>query len=176
MSSSLGARKVKGKSIAPQTGSRKSGLTTIVNIISVIISGLGPRPCLVAQSVKNLPVMQEASGSIPGSGRSPAGGNGNPLQTGPGRATVHRVAKSPTRLSDYTSTPGEVTFPCFFFCPGLSVTPSSFSLSSSPKAPLTPAALDASSQSCLRRAGLLAQALRQGQPQGGEKPRAREEP
>ena len=58
MSSSLGARKVKGKSIAPQTGSR-SGLATIVNNISVIISGLDPRVCLVAQSVKNLAVMQE---------------------------------------------------------------------------------------------------------------------
>ena len=59
MSSSLGARKVKGKSIAPQTKSRRSGLATIANYISVIISGLDPRACLVAQSVKNLPIMQE---------------------------------------------------------------------------------------------------------------------
>ena len=29
---------------------------------------------------KNLPVMQEDQGSIPGSGRSPGEGNGNPLQ------------------------------------------------------------------------------------------------
>ena len=47
------------------------------------------------------------SGSIPGSGRSPGGGHGNPLQCSclenpmdrqAWRATVHRVAKSWTRL------------------------------------------------------------------------------
>ena len=51
-------------------------------------------------------------GSIPGSGRSPGEGNGNPLQYsclenpmdgGAWWATVHRVAKSQTRLSDFTS-------------------------------------------------------------------------
>ena len=51
-------------------------------------------------------------GSIPGSGRSPGEGNGTPLQysclespmdRGAWRATVHRVAKSRTRLSDFTS-------------------------------------------------------------------------
>ena len=50
-------------------------------------------------------------GSIPGSGRSPGGGNGNPLQHsclqnsmdgGAWWATVHGVAKSWTRLSDFT--------------------------------------------------------------------------
>ena len=50
-------------------------------------------------------------GSIPGSGRSPGEGNGNPLQYSclenpmDGEAwytTVHRVAKSRTRLSDFT--------------------------------------------------------------------------
>ena len=49
-------------------------------------------------------------GSIPGSGRSPGEGNGNPLQysclenpmdRGAWRATVHGVAKSRTRLSDF---------------------------------------------------------------------------
>ena len=41
---------------------------------------------LVSQSVKNLPAILETTcstgdpGSIPGSGRSPGGGNGNPLQ------------------------------------------------------------------------------------------------
>ena len=35
---------------------------------------------LVAQMVKHLPAMLETSGSIPGSGRSPGEGNGNPLQ------------------------------------------------------------------------------------------------
>ena len=39
------------------------------------------RASLVAQMVKNLPAMQETpAGSIPGSGRSPGEGNGNPLQ------------------------------------------------------------------------------------------------
>ena len=51
-------------------------------------------------------------GSIPGSGRSPGEGNGNPLQysclenpmdRGSWQATVHRVAKSRTRLSDFTT-------------------------------------------------------------------------
>ena len=35
---------------------------------------------LVAQMIKNMPAMQETPGSIPGSGRSPGEGNGNPLQ------------------------------------------------------------------------------------------------
>ena len=52
-------------------------------------------------------------GSIPGSGRSPGEGNGNPLQYsclenpmdgGDWWATVHGVAKSRTRLSDFTFT------------------------------------------------------------------------
>ena len=50
-------------------------------------------------------------GSIPGSGRSPAEGNGNPFQYsclenpmngGAQQATVHGVAKSRTQLSDFT--------------------------------------------------------------------------
>ena len=49
-------------------------------------------------------------GLIPGSGRSPGGGNGNPLQysclensmdRGAWWATVHGVAKSQTRLNDF---------------------------------------------------------------------------
>ena len=52
-------------------------------------------------------------GSIPGLERSPGEGNGNPLQysclenpmdRGAWWATVHRVAKSRTRLSDFTFT------------------------------------------------------------------------
>ena len=52
-------------------------------------------------------------GSIPGLGRSPGEGNGNPLQYsclenpmdgGAWWATVHRVAKSQTQLSDFTFT------------------------------------------------------------------------
>ena len=50
-------------------------------------------------------------GLIPGSGRSPGEGNGNPLQYsclenpldgGAWWATVHGVAKSRTRLNDFT--------------------------------------------------------------------------
>ena len=50
-------------------------------------------------------------GSIPGSGRSPGEGNGNllqysclenPMDGGAWSATVHGVAKSRTRLSDFT--------------------------------------------------------------------------
>ena len=52
-------------------------------------------------------------GSIPGLGRSPGEGNGNPLKyyclenpmdKGVWKATVHGVAKSRTRLSDFTFT------------------------------------------------------------------------
>ena len=52
--------------------------------------------------VKNLPANAGDAGSIPGSGRSPGGGNGNPLQyccvenpmdRGAWRATVSGVAK-----------------------------------------------------------------------------------
>ena len=57
--------------------------------------------------------MQEDAVSISGSRRSPGAGNGNPLQyaylenpidRGTWWATVHRVAKSQTRLSDFTFT------------------------------------------------------------------------
>ena len=49
------------------------------------------------------------TGSVPGSGRSPGGGHGyplqyscleNPMDRGAWRATVHKVTKSQTRLSD----------------------------------------------------------------------------
>ena len=64
----------------------------------------------MALVVKNLPASAEDlgdAGSIPGSGRSPGGGNGNPLQysclenpmdRGAWRATVHEVTKSQTRM------------------------------------------------------------------------------
>ena len=60
--------------------------------------------------VKNLPANAgdiRDVGLIPGSGRSPGGGNGNPFQDlclenpmdrGAWQATVHRVAKSQTQL------------------------------------------------------------------------------
>ena len=52
------------------------------------------------------------TGSIPGSGRSPGGEQGNPLQylawripwtEEPGQATVHRVAKSQTQLKQLST-------------------------------------------------------------------------
>ena len=58
--------------------------------------------------VKNPPVNAGDVGSVPGEGRSPGGGNGNPLQysclenpmdRGAWRATVHGVTKSWTHLS-----------------------------------------------------------------------------
>ena len=63
----------------------------------------------VALVVKNLPANADVreAGSIPGSGRSPGGGHGNPLQysclenpmdRGAWPAMVHRVTKSQTRL------------------------------------------------------------------------------
>ena len=66
-----------------------------------------------ASVIKNLPANAGATrdiGLIPGSGRSPGGGNGNPLQyscqenpmdRGAWRSTGHGVAKSQTRLSDW---------------------------------------------------------------------------
>ena len=63
----------------------------------------------MAQTVKNLLLVQETLGSIPGLGRSPGEGNGSPLQysclekpidKGAWWATVHGVSKSRKGLSD----------------------------------------------------------------------------
>ena len=68
---------------------------------------------LVAQTVKESACNVGDLGLIPGSGRSTAEGNGNPLQysclgnpmdRGPWPDTVHGVAKSPTHLSDWAHT------------------------------------------------------------------------
>ena len=65
----------------------------------------------MAQWLKNPPANAGDVGSIPGSGRSPGEGRGNPLQDsclgnpmdrGAWRATVHGVTQSWTRLSDST--------------------------------------------------------------------------
>ena len=62
----------------------------------------------MAQKVKNLPAMQEM-GSVPGLGRSPGEGNGNPLQysclenpmdRASWWATVHGVAKNSVQLGN----------------------------------------------------------------------------
>ena len=69
----------------------------------------------MARVAKNLPANAadiSDTGSIPGSGGSPGGGHGNPHQhsclenpmdRGAWQATVHGVAKSQTRLSDFIS-------------------------------------------------------------------------
>ena len=58
--------------------------------------------------VKNLPANARDVGSVPGSRRSPGGGNGNPLQysclenpmdRGDWQAIVHGITKNQTRLS-----------------------------------------------------------------------------
>ena len=63
--------------------------------------------------VKNPPTNAGDTGLIPGSGRSPGGGNDNPLQysclessmdRGAWQATIHGVAKSQTQLSHWTHT------------------------------------------------------------------------
>ena len=60
--------------------------------------------------IKNRPAYAGDLGLIPGSERSPGGGNGNPVQysclenpmdRGAWRATVHGVAKSQTQLSHW---------------------------------------------------------------------------
>ena len=75
-----------------------------------------PRTSLVAQTAKNMPVSARGVrdlSSIPGSGRFPGEGNGNPLHYsclenpmdgGVWWAAVHGVAKSQTRLSNFTFT------------------------------------------------------------------------
>src|SRR5574337_312428 len=68
---------------------------------------------LVAQMVKCLPCNAGDPYSIPGSGRFPGKGNGNPLQYsclenpmdgGAWKAAVHGVAEGRTRLSNFTFT------------------------------------------------------------------------
>ena len=68
---------------------------------------------LVAQRVKHLPGMRETRVRSLGQGRSPGEGNDNPLQYsclenpiegGAWWAAVHGVAKSQTRLSEFTFT------------------------------------------------------------------------
>ena len=71
---------------------------------------------LVAQMVKRLPTMQETRVRSLGREHPPGEGNGNPLQYsclenlmdgGAWWATVHGVAKSRTRLSDFPLTAKE---------------------------------------------------------------------
>ena len=68
----------------------------------------------MALAVKNPPADAGDWGSIPGLGRFPGGGHGNPLEysclenpmdRGAWRATVHGVAKSQTRPNDLAACP-----------------------------------------------------------------------
>ena len=70
--------------------------------------------------VKNLPVNAGDVSLIPGWGRPPGEGNGNPLQyaclgnpmdRGARWALVHGAAKSQTQLSDFTSLWGQAPSP-----------------------------------------------------------------
>ena len=74
----------------------------------VLLVEVGRRGFPDGSVVKNLPANGGDSGSIPGLGSSPGGGNGNPLQysclenstdRGAWSATVHGVTKNRTRLS-----------------------------------------------------------------------------
>ena len=78
-----------------------------------LINGLWPwlKGFLHGSAVKNLPANAGEGGSIPGLGRSPGGGNGNPLHLqysglenlmdrGAWRATVHGLQKSWTWLNN----------------------------------------------------------------------------
>ena len=77
------------------------------------------RTSLVAQTVKASAYKVGDPGSIPGSGRASGEGNGNPLQYscrenpmngGAWQATVCGVAKSQTRLSNFTTRKGSLKF------------------------------------------------------------------
>ena len=84
----------------------------IARIIAVVnINAKWLTDSLVAQMVKASAYNTGDPGSIPGWGRSPGEGNDNPLQysclenpmdRGASRAAVYGVAKSRTRLSDFT--------------------------------------------------------------------------
>ena len=78
-------------------------------LVNVSQWALPDKGFLGGSGVKNPPANAGDAGSIPGSGRSPGGGNGNPLQysclgnptdRGAWRAIARGVLKSRTQLSD----------------------------------------------------------------------------
>ena len=82
-----------------------------------------PSNTKVALLVKILLAKAGEAYSIPGSGRSPGGGHGNPLQysclenlmdRGAWRTTVHRVSKSWTRLKRLSTQTTQIFFPFIF--------------------------------------------------------------
>ena len=98
----------------------------------VCLPDLPSRASLGAQMVKNLPASAGDAGSIPGWGRSPGEGNGNPLQCSclenptdrgawQGRKesdTTERLTLLPFSLSSPSPTPHSHTIPLFFpLCP-----------------------------------------------------------
>ena len=85
----------------------------IVYILCVCVCCVCVCVCVCNSEVKVSALNVGDPGLIPGLGRSPREGNGNPLQysylenpmdEGAWWATVHQVAKSRTRLSDFTFT------------------------------------------------------------------------
>ena len=90
-----------GFQICASVCERERGKENVINLLVFSPKGL-PRWC----SVKNLPANAEDTrdvGSIPGLGRSPGGGHGNPLQysclenfmdKGDWWAIVHRIPKN----------------------------------------------------------------------------------
>ena len=83
----------------------------VLTVVLVVLEEIS----LVAQTAKVSACSAGDPGSIPGSGRSPGEGNGNPLQysclgnpmdRGAWWATVRGVAKSRTRLSNFTHSGG----------------------------------------------------------------------
>ena len=87
------------------------GLAYLFTDLSSSILYLYTRASLVASGGKESTCNEEISGSIPGSGRYPGRGNGNPLpcsclenpiDRGAWKATVHGVANSWTWLSVWT--------------------------------------------------------------------------
>ena len=87
--------------------------------MGTVVLGLTKESSLVAQTVKASAYHVGGQGSIPGLGRSPGEGNGTPLQYsclenpmdgGVWWATVHRVTKSQTRLSDFTFTSSSMSY------------------------------------------------------------------
>ena len=98
----LGDRQING-SLVSQNNLAESNLNLIINDYISFKSASDSKAC--ACTAGDL-------GSIPGLGRSPGEGNGNPLQysclenlmdRGAWKATGHGIAKSRTRLSYFTS-------------------------------------------------------------------------
>ena len=96
------------KQWCPVSGSSQQRLWNIYSFNIYLVPALPG-----GRVAKNPPANTGDVGSIPGLGRSPGTGNGNPLlysclenqmDRGAWWATVHRVAKSRTRLSSHTHT------------------------------------------------------------------------